>query len=145
MSLLLCALLLSTVIPVFGIVEARAAGENITYSNVRLLYDDSITPPPPPPPEPVFTWDEYAPPVPGQDFVYDFEQSKMSWWKDWGGAFDTSDGKAPVEYSTDLKRDGNGGSLKVNVNYTGGSWEEANIAVWLQNQENTTFDLSGYN
>jgi hypothetical protein len=134
-----------------GQLVLELAGQGSTYNgpiyldNITLVSSGApVSPTPTPIPPPEFVPDVFPPPVEGRDFVYDFEQSKMSWWKDWGGAFDTTGGMAPVEYSTGLQQAGNNGALQVNLKYTGGSWEEANICVWLQNQPNTKFDLSGY-
>ncbi|HEX3047406.1 MAG TPA: hypothetical protein VHY08_21825 [Bacillota bacterium] len=134
-----------------GQLVLELAGQGSTYNgpiyidNVALLSSGAVVAPTPTPiPPPEFVADVFPPPVEGQDFVYDFELSKMSWWKGWGGAFDTTGGMAPVEYSADLQQPGNNGSLQVNLKYTGGSWEEANISVWLKNQTDTKFDLTGY-
>jgi hypothetical protein len=127
------------------------AGQGSTYSgpvyldNIKLLSGGTpSSPTPTPAPPAVFVPDGFTPPAEGQEFVYDFEQSKMSWWKAWGDAFDTADGRPPVEFSADLQQPGNNGSLKVNLKYIGASWEEANIGVWLKNQPDTKFDLSNY-
>ncbi|ADL53716.1 Ig-like domain-containing protein [Clostridium cellulovorans] len=57
-----------------------------------------------------------------------------------GGAFDSS-ASAPVEYSQDLKQDGNSGALKINANFTGKTWDDASVIV---NLGSSAKDFSSY-
>lgn len=78
------------------------------------------------------------------DVVFNFEtvNATMGWGVAWGSSFDPS--MVPVEWSGDIDVNGNQGSLKVNLKYNNGGWEEANISTWISGTENTKYDLSGY-
>lgn len=80
----------------------------------------------------------------GSKLLYTFDKGTTMGWSilnsvDKGGAFDTA-ATAPIEYSEDLKQDGNKGALKINANYTGKDWDDASIMCDLSDGK----DFSAY-
>jgi len=80
-----------------------------------------------------------------EKLLYTFDDSTTMGWNVVnpaanGGAFDTNV-SAPIEYSEDLKMDGNDGALKINANFTNKTWDDASVMV---NLGATGEDFSAY-
>ncbi|MCD1258965.1 S-layer homology domain-containing protein [Paenibacillus athensensis] len=126
------------------------AGQNADFAgmlyldNVKLIssgVDGGEPTPTPPPPTKEAPATDYVKPQAGQDYTYSFDTNNNGWFDDWGGAFKTN---FPIVYSTDLAQPGNPGALRLNVNYDGSGWNEANASVWMSGAENQKFDLTAY-
>jgi|GEM_PF-3181164 len=117
---------------------------NLYLDNVKLTYsglDGGEPTPTPPPPTKEAPATDYVKPQAGQDYTYTFDANNNGWFDDWGGAFQAN---FPIVYSTDLAQPGNPGALRLNVNYDGSGWNEANASVWMSGTENQKFDLTAY-
>lgn len=81
-------------------------------------------------------------PEEGKSFTYNFEVDTMGFYKYGGDGFNKK--IKSIEYSQDLKRQGNSGALKLNLNFSNTAWEEANIAIKLTESQDKKFDFSKY-
>ncbi|MEW9701487.1 S-layer homology domain-containing protein [Paenibacillus sp. SI8] len=123
----------------------KLAGQSATFSgnlymdNITLASNGSNTEPttPKPPSQKEAPATDYTKPVPGSDYTYTFDTNNNGWFDAWGGAFQTN---YPVKYSNDLTD----GALQVNVDFTGGNFDETNIGTWISGEANSKFDLSTY-
>ncbi|SHH60087.1 hypothetical protein [Clostridium grantii] len=73
--------------------------------------------------------------VPTKDSIWNFEniENPLAWSIGWGTGF--LGGDKDVSYSEDLKREGNNGSLKVQVKLNLSSWTEANVQAYLMDKD----------
>ncbi|MFA9399328.1 MAG: hypothetical protein ACERKV_13825, partial [Clostridiaceae bacterium] len=74
--------------------------------------------------------------IPTDKFVWNYEDKSEvdSFSIGWGTGF--SGGEKDISYSEDLKRSGNNGALKVDVNLDSSTWKEANVKTSILDNQN---------